>query len=210
LFNSQDGVVGVSVKIDSLHKVFRNVKQEDIVTLQVETDTDDLKIIVHKGGVEARSSSYRIAQIILDQDKVMIPDREYPCEALIPTSLLVEICQELKGVGDTLKLSIAERHLSLYASDEVMKLDMTIKDRQVAGFGILCSSPYAQKFKCAYFIKMGKAAKITHAPECILQIGPDSPLSLIFQLENMGHLQFFLAPLIDEDEDVPSSTNVSQ
>jgi len=116
---------------------------------------------------------------VLNQDRITIPDRTYPCEVLVPTSLLIEVCQELKGIGESLKLSITEDHMRFEASDEMMSAQITVTDKEIAGFGVLCTEPHAQIVKSTYFIKMGRAAKLTQAPECLLQMGPDSPLSLL-------------------------------
>jgi len=136
---------------------------------------------------------------MISQDKIVIPDRDYPCEVLVPTHVLIEVCQELKGFGESVKLCITEDKMHFEASDEMVSAQISLQDREITGFGILCTEAHTQLFKCTYFIKMGKAAKLTQAPECLLQIGPDSPLSLLFQLGGIGTIQFFLAPLIDSD-----------
>jgi len=66
---------------------------------------------------------------VLNQDRITIPDRTYPCEVLVPTSLLIEVCQELKGIGESLKLSITEDHMRFEASDEMMSAQITVTDK---------------------------------------------------------------------------------
>eukprot|EP00026_Physarum_polycephalum_P013515 Phypoly_transcript_13927.p2 GENE.Phypoly_transcript_13927~~Phypoly_transcript_13927.p2 ORF type:complete len:103 (+),score=23.74 Phypoly_transcript_13927:669-977(+) len=88
------------------------------------------------------------------------------------------------------------------ANNEMEEAKISINNkRPIPGFGILCNDAFDQVFKTGYFVKMGKVGVLTQSAECLLQIGPESPLSLHFQLNGAGTIEFFLAPMIDEEEE---------
>jgi len=79
------------------------------------------------------------------------------------------------------------------------KIKIDQGDKQVPGFGVICRTmAQSQLFKFEYLWKMGRAAKLAKTQEVLIQLGNDTPLSLLFQLAEMGSLNFFLAPLIEE------------
>jgi len=190
----------VTVKAASLNRAFKNVKENDIVSLNARDDK--LKITIQKTEPVTRTISFNISQMVIEQDNVVIPDREYMCRVLMPTSVLFQICEEIKSFGDMLQIKVDRSHIKFLANNEMEEVKITISNkRPIPGFGILCTSAFEQVFKAGYFVKMGKVGTMTQSSECLLQVGPESPLSLHFQLNGAGTIEFFLAPLMDEEEE---------
>jgi len=82
------------------------------------------------------------------------------------------------------------------ASTEMVEAKISLQRQQ--SIAIVCEKPQSQLFKYLYFSKMSKAAKIHCAQEVLIQLKNDSPLSFCFKMKGMGTLNFYLAPLIEE------------
>jgi len=65
-------------------------------------------------------------QLIIDQDILEIPDRDYTAEALIPSSALKELCKELKGLGSELQITIENEIISFDIYGDLIKVNLKI------------------------------------------------------------------------------------
>jgi proliferating cell nuclear antigen PCNA len=210
--------MSVTIKTEHLHKIFRTVRNNnDDVSLIA--DDEHIKVNIQRNdcnGANHRTVyEYTIAQmVVMNHERIIIDERNYACEVLMPTKLLADIiCHNLKDMGERLRLSVSADCVTFEVVDEMLQAKITITNGELElaafknqhepimctpSFGILCKEERSLQFKLAYFAKMGKAAKLTKGCEVLLQLDHDLPLSLLFHLEDdIGTLNFFLAPLIE-------------
>lgn len=137
-----------------------------------------------------------------------MPDRHFPCEVLLPAKTLAAVSTALDGYGELTEIHITSEEVSLFANNDMATMRVVIADRSNPDVGILCAQGHKDRFKTKYLLKMSKAAKLVpffltakataSRGECLIGLGPDLPLSLLFMMEEIGSVAFYLAPLVEE------------
>jgi proliferating cell nuclear antigen len=70
-------------------------------------------------------------------------------------------------------------------------------DKETEGIKIVCDEPVELTFALRYLNFFTKATSL--APTVSLSMSKDVPLVVKYEMEGLGHIQYFLAPKIDED-----------
>jgi len=104
--------MSVTIKTEHLHKIFRTVRNNnDDVSLIA--DDEHIKVNIQRNdcnGANHRTVyEYTIAQmVVMNHERIIIDERNYACEVLMPTKLLADIiCHNLKDMGERLRLSVS-------------------------------------------------------------------------------------------------------
>jgi len=78
-----------------------------------------------------------------------------------------------------------------------MQGNIKIKNNEVF---ILCKEEKSATFIWSFLIQLGSAIKICQAEEVLLQVENGSPLSSLFEIGDIGTINLFLAPLIQDEK----------
>lgn len=70
-------------------------------------------------------------------------------------------------------------------------------DKETDGIKIVCEETVELTFALRYLNFFTKATPLS--PTVELSLSKDVPLVVKYEMEHLGHIQFFLAPKIDED-----------
>ncbi|KAF2069150.1 hypothetical protein CYY_009528 [Polysphondylium violaceum] len=185
-----------------LTKCFKSSKSTlDFIALIHKNDY--LEIQFHK--TKGYKSIYKVPEITMEiKEKIGAPLFEYPCEVLINSITLADICKELKTFQDKrLNISVNSNTITFEVSDGLIENRITIDKDKTNGVEIINKIDFQVEFKNSYFLKMDKTIKELSIKECLLQIGPNLPLGIIFSCFNNNNndssssFQFYLAPVIE-------------
>lgn len=205
----QQQVTTLSLKISALYKVLKRVKKYDHLVLSLANDDPDcpLTVIVNssQGDVD-KKSVYQLSQMtLLNHERIHIPDRQYPCEVLLPPQVLADACLDLYGLGQELRVEVKRGSgVSFSVENALTTAKVSLRETKGSETGILAihtQQDHSELFAFKFFAAIAKGC--ASLPDCealLLQLGPGAPLSLLCQLTNTGHLNFFLAPLIPGDD----------
>jgi len=127
--------------------------------------------------------------------------RDWTCEALLPAPLFISVITPgtLHG-NDHVQLTIHPEYFALSSQHSAVPTKVKLRKQDAHPIAIICEKgQLTQLFKVKYLTKLGKIAKLARAEEVLLQMGDDSPLSMVFHLEgDQGICNIFLAPLLPE------------
>jgi len=87
---------------------------------------------------------------------------------------------------------------AVYCGHQVRLLKPRTAEKPEDAVSLTVHEPVSATFALRYLVNFAKAAPLCGTVE--LGLGPDAPLLVRYNLENAdnGHLQFYLAPKIDE------------
>eukprot|EP01027_Heterolobosea_sp_BB2_P017339 GEZU01024580.1.p2 GENE.GEZU01024580.1~~GEZU01024580.1.p2 ORF type:complete len:141 (-),score=28.59 GEZU01024580.1:110-532(-) len=137
--------------------------------------------------------------MIVDEERLEVPEYIPDAEALLSTALFSEVCKDLKGITDNVLISINGEHISFQGTSDLIKSNIVLKAPEV---DLVCNREIAQKFNQRIIGIIGKTTTISDT--VLLQMAKDAPLSALFGLDkNMGSFHFYVAPLIEDDGHTP-------
>ncbi|KAK5578170.1 hypothetical protein RB653_003123 [Dictyostelium firmibasis] len=184
--------------IEQINNIFKNINRASIdsILLGYNEDKMIIRVIKSNGSI----SNYNIPEVYTDiKEKYEINDNiDYQCEVLMPSTLLSEICNELKSFKDlNLKIQVDRNNLFFKIDDSIINADIVLENKKTKEFFLICKKKISVEFKNKYFLKINNIAKKINIKECFLQIGENLPLIIVFSISSVSTFQFYLAPILE-------------
>jgi proliferating cell nuclear antigen len=196
-----DRPASLGMNIDSLAKVFKMCGPNDSLKLKWQNDADHVSFQC-ESSEDDRIADFDLKLMEIESEHMEIPEQHYKVIARMPSSEFQKICRDLKEFGETMQVSASKEGLRFSVQGDVGTGNVMLKPRESEKeeekVSLTVHEPVTATFALRYLANFAKAAPLCGSVE--LSLGPDSPLSVKYDLEKSdnGHLQFYLAPKIDE------------
>jgi len=140
----------------------------------------------------------------IDSEQLAIPDTPYKCRVKMPATEFQRIVRDLQVLGDTVTLSCTKEGLRFSVSGTIGTGNILMRanaapekeDEQVV---IDMEEPVELNFALRYLNFFTKATPLSGS--VIIAMSPEVPVVVEYPIGDVGHVKFFLAPKIEEDED---------
>lgn len=188
-----------------LSKILKCAANDDVITLKSVDEPDEINLVFQSPN-EDKTSDFIIKLLEIDQETLGIPDTEYSATVKIPSAEFQRICRDLSQFGDTIIISvkkgviefsgtgeigsakIALKETGSIDDDEKVSIEVTETDKDQA-----CSLSFASRY-------LNHFTKATSLSDTVtLQLCPDNPLVVGYDIGDSGSLKYYLAPKIAED-----------
>merc|ERR1711937_817913 len=182
------GVLRMCGASDSLK--LRQDAGADLVSFQCESSAED------------RIADFDLKLMQIDSEHMEIPEQHYKVVAKMPSAEFQKICRDLKEFGETMQVKATKEGITFSVQGDMGAGNVMLKPREAEKpedkVTLTVHEPVSATFALRYLVNFAKAAPLCGTVE--LGLGPDAPLLVRYSLENAdnGHLQFYLAPKIDE------------
>merc|ERR1712048_1051069 len=180
--------MGICGPNDSLKLKWQN--DADTLNFQCENSEDD------------RIADFDLKLMQIESEHMEIPEQQYKVVAKLPSGEFQKICKDLKEFGETMQVKASKDGITFSVQGDVGAGNVMLKPREAEKpeekVTLKVDEPVTATFVLRYLVNFSKAAPLCGAVE--LGLGPDAPLLVKYELETTenGHLQFYLAPKIDE------------
>ncbi|NWI99549.1 PCNA protein, partial [Crypturellus undulatus] len=176
---------------------------EDIITLRAEDNADTLALVFEAPNQE-KVSDYEMKLMDLDVEQLGIPEQEYSCVVKMPSAEFARICRDLSHIGDAVVISCAKDGVKFSANGELgngnIKLSQTSNvDKEEEAVTIEMNEPVQLTFALRYLNFFTKATPLS--PTVTLSMSADVPLVVEYKIADMGHLKYYLAPKIEDQQE---------
>jgi len=192
----------LGMNVDSLGKILRMCGQSDSLKLYHQNEADSVSFQC-EGSDEDRISDFELKLMQIESEHMEIPEQQYKVVAKMPSSEFQKICRDLKEFGETLTMKASKEGITFSVQGDIGAGNVMMKPREAPdkpeeSVTLTVHEPVTATFALRYLVNFSKAAPLAGQVE--LGLGPDAPLLVKYDLERAenGHLQFYLAPKIDE------------
>merc|ERR1711937_210426 len=164
--------------------------ESDKVTFICESSEDD------------RIADFELKLMEIESEHMEIPEQQYKVVCRMPSGEFQKICRDLKEFGETMQIQASKEGIRFSVQGDVGTGNVMLKPREAdkpeERVALTVHEAVTATFALRYLVTFAKAAPLSSSVE--LGLGPDSPLSVKYELENAdnGYMQFYLAPKIDE------------
>jgi proliferating cell nuclear antigen len=196
-----DRPTSLGMNIESLAKIFKMCGPNDSLKLRYQNDADTLNFQC-ENGQDDRISDFDLKLMQIESEHMEIPEQQYKVTIKMPSSEFQKICRDLKEFGETLTLTATKEGVKFSVAGDVGAGNVFVKPRDSAKaeekVSLTVHENVTANFALRYLVNFAKAAPLSGGVE--LGLGPDAPLLVKYELEKAenGHMQFYLAPKIDE------------
>uniref|UniRef100_A0A4X1UCG8 DNA sliding clamp PCNA n=1 Tax=Sus scrofa TaxID=9823 RepID=A0A4X1UCG8_PIG len=191
-----DRNLAMGVNLTSMSKILKCAGNEDIITLRAEDNADTLALVF-----EAPSKLHP-SELMLEEIRMQC--LYFPnCVVKMPSGEFARICRDLSHIGDAVVISCAKDGVKFSASGELgngnIKLSQTSNvDKEEEAVTIEMNEPVQLTFALRYLNFFTKATPLS--PTVTLSMSADVPLVVEYKIADMGHLKYYLAPKIEDEE----------
>uniref|UniRef100_A0A8B9GCJ0 DNA sliding clamp PCNA n=1 Tax=Amazona collaria TaxID=241587 RepID=A0A8B9GCJ0_9PSIT len=198
-----DRNIAMGVNLNSMSKILKCAGNEDIITLRAEDNADTLALVFEAPNQE-KVSDYEMKLMDLDVEQLGIPEQEYSCVVKMPSAEFARICRDLSHIGDAVVISCAKDGVKFSANGELgngnIKLSQTSNvDKEEEAVTIEMNEPVQLTFALRYLNFFTKATPLS--PTVTLSMSADVPLVVEYKIADMGHLKYYLAPKIEDQQE---------
>jgi len=196
-----DRVTSLGMNVESLGKIFKMCGPNDSLKLRWQNDADTVNFQCESGD-DDRIADFELKLMQIESEHMEIPEQQYKVVAKMPSSEFLKVCRDLKEFGETMQIQASKEGIRFSVQGDVGTGNVMLKPREAEKseerVSLTVHEAVTATFALRYLVTFAKAAPLSSSVE--LGLGPDSPLSVKFELdkEENGYMQFYLAPKIDE------------
>jgi proliferating cell nuclear antigen len=152
----------------------------------------------------SRISHFNLKLMDIDSEHLGIPDTEYKCVVKMPSGEFKRICTEIAVIGDTVKISASKDGVKFSVAGDMGTGSITCKqspgvDDEKDSVQIKLEEEVSLKFALRYLTSFAKATPLSG--QVSLKMSPDVPLVVEYAIEEIGHIRYYLAPKIQDEEE---------
>merc|ERR1712187_1040047 len=191
----------LGMNVDSLAKILKMCSPNDSLKVRWQSGADNVNFQC-EGGEDDRIADFDLKLMQIESEHMEIPEQQYKVVARLPSAEFQRICRDLKEFGETMQIQASKDGIRFSVQGDVGTGNVVLKPRESEKpeerVSLTVHESITATFALRYLVTFAKAAPLSSTVE--LGLGPDSPLSVKYELENTdnGFMQFYLAPKIDE------------
>ncbi|RAH70704.1 proliferating cell nuclear antigen [Aspergillus aculeatinus CBS 121060] len=196
-----DRNIALGINLVSLTKVLRAAQNEDILTLKAEDSPDAVNLMFESAETD-RLSEYDIKLMDIDQEHLAIPETEYAATVEMPAAEFQRICRDLMALSESVVIEATKEGVKFSCQGDIGSGSVTVRqhsnvDKPEQSVSIALSEPVALTFSLKYLVNFCKATNLSN--KVTLCLSQEVPLLVEYGLGS-GHLRFYLAPKIGDEE----------
>ena len=191
------------VNMTTMNKILRCSAANDIITLQAIERADTLTFTFESENQE-KVADYEMKLMNLDQEHLGIPDTDYACVVKMPSQEFQKIIKDLCQFGENVVITCTKQGIQFATAGDIGSANIKLcqcsnADEPEKDVIIDMTEPVTLSFSLRYLNLFAKATPLS--PRVILSLSPDVPLVVEYKIGDIGYVQYFLAPKIDEQGD---------
>ncbi|CAB4060918.1 PCNA [Lepeophtheirus salmonis] len=174
-----DRQLSLGMNLTSMAKILKCASNNDVITLKAQDMSPDSVSFVFESPNGDRVSDYEMKLMNLDAEHLGIPDTDYAAVVRMPSTEFSRVVKDLSQFW-----GVAPHLSSVDKEDEAVSVEM--------------QEPVSLTFACNYLNMFTKATCLS--PRVTLSMSPDVPLVVEYAMGDIGHIRYYLAPKIEDDD----------
>jgi len=193
----------MGMNLTSMSKIIKCASNDDIITIKAQDQADNVEFLFESPNGE-KVSTYEMKLMNLDQDHLGIPETEYCCVIKMPSGEFARICRDLSTFGESIVISCTKEGVKFSAAGDIGSANVKLAqsssvDKEEDSVSIDMQEPVSLTFACKYLNMFTKATPLS--PQVSLSMSPDVPLVVEYKIGEIGHIRYYLAPRIGDEEE---------
>lgn len=197
-----DRNLSMGINLASMAKIMKCAGNDDVLTIKAQDNADTVTFIFETQNQE-KVSDYEMKLMNLDQEHLGIPETNYSCIIKMPSTEFARICRDLSQFGESVVISCTKEGVKFSTAGDIgtanVKLAQTASaDKEEEAVTIEMQEPVTLTFACRYLNYFTKATPLS--PQVQLSMSSDVPLVVEYKIGDIGHIRYYLAPKIEDEE----------
>lgn len=189
----------------TMSKILKCAGNDESITLRSEDNADNVTFIYERPNHE-RVSKFEMKVMDIDSEHLGIPTQDYDAVIEMPSGEFSRITRDLSQFGDTVTIACTKDGIRFSCEGETGKGSITLRqnasseDNEGEEVKITLNEAVTQTYAMRFLILFARAQSLSK--KVSLSICNDVPLVAEYRIGDVGHIRYFLAPKIDDDNDM--------
>jgi proliferating cell nuclear antigen len=197
-----DRNISMGMNLGNMNKMLKCAGNDDVITMKAEDNGDTVTFMFESPNQE-RISDFELKLMDIDSEQLGIPDTDYSATVKMPSADFARICKDLSSIGDTVVVSVTKDGIKFSTSGDIGSANVTVRqntavDKQEEQTVIDLNEPVTLSFALRYLNSFSKATPLS--PTVVLSMSKELPIVVEYRIADMGHIKFYLAPKIEDEE----------
>merc|ERR1711998_598936 len=196
-----DKTVSLGMNLASLSKILKCAGNDDVITMKAEDEAEVITFMFESPNQE-KISDFELKLMVIDSEHLGIPETDYCAEVTMPSGEFQKICRDLTTFGDTATIAATKEGVKFSVAGDMGTGNVTVrqnaaveKEQQTL---IELQEPVSLTFALRYLNFFTKATPMSES--VTLSLSKEVPLAVEYQIGEMGHLRYYLAPKVDDED----------
>ncbi|XP_071732777.1 proliferating cell nuclear antigen-like [Rutidosis leptorrhynchoides] len=199
-----DRSLSMGMNLGNMAKMLRCAGNDDIVTIKAD-DGGDCVTFMFESPNQDKISDFEMKLMDIDSEHLGIPEAEYDSIVRMPSSEFARICKDLSTIGDTVVISVTKEGVKFSTKGDIGTANIVLRqntsvDKPEDATLIEMETPVSLTFALRYMNSFAKATPL--ASQVTVSLSSELPVVVEYKIAEMGYLRFYLAPKIEEDEEM--------
>ncbi|KAI6196031.1 Proliferating cell nuclear antigen [Aphelenchoides besseyi] len=213
-----DRAINLGLSFTQMAKALKCAGSEDTCTITYNENTDEHIMFTFVDEKYQRKQDVTIKLLDIDSEHLGVPDTKYTTLLNMSSNEFRKIVNDLQMFGDTVMITATKGEVlfetqgenggntvTLTSNDEVDDADEdegddSDKKKDDRSIQLTCGEKVKLAFSLKYFVQFSKASAL--ASRVRLHLSSKVPAVVEYKIKDDGYLKFFLAPKIDDDDQV--------
>lgn len=198
-----DRSLALGINLASMAKMLKCAGNEDTATLKADDEGSDVLTFMFESPNQDKISEFELKLMDIDAEHLGIPKTEYSATIKMPAAEFQRICRDLSVIGDTVIISANKEGVKFTVKGDMGQGSIVCRqnssvDRPDDSIVIDLKENVTLTFALRYLNYFTKATPLSST--VVLKMSKDVPLETEYKIGDLGHLSYYLAPKIDEEE----------
>lgn len=189
--------IQIGLNMLCMYKLIKIVNNNDILHLFIdENNPNELGIRIENSDKNS-STTFHLKLLDIDEDIIQIPDIDFECVITLPSNDLQKICRDMNHISDnSVHIKSIDNRLILSCKGDFANQETILKENTNG----LTFSKQNKEVEGTYSLKylnlFMKSCNLCSTAELFLK--NKFPLIIVFNIANLGKVQYGIAPKISE------------
>jgi proliferating cell nuclear antigen PCNA len=191
-------IIGLDIKLLAGILCFRDKEQN----IKLELDYDGDKLYIGLISEDTLNKEFEIPLIDLDEERLSIPNVEYPADFVIESKKFKELVDQMSFFGNEIIFDCDEEHIKMFSKGDNGQMKVNISFDDVDEYAIEEEKKLKLKFSSGYIQWMTEYASFIEKTHVYLS--DTVPMQIYYSLDEdddtsmKNYIRFYLAPMIDD------------
>ena len=177
------------VNMADMYKLLKSISNQDVITISI-TKIDRMDIHI-ENSVKKSQTKYSLKLLDIDDDILEVPKLDMNTTTIIPSIDFQRICRDMNNLSKNVTICRKENLLQISCNGDFAEQETQIECQEHVDTSCIST------FKLQYINLFTKSTTMCASLQ-ILQNTNDSPIIFKYNISNIGYIEFYLAPNIEE------------
>ena len=198
-----DRNIPMGLNITNLVKMLKCAGSDDIVTIKCEDKPDNVTFLFESKDND-KISDFEMKTMTIDDEHLLVPDQTYTAVVKMPSAEFQRLCRDMSAIGDTVHISVTKEGVRFSTTGDIGTANITVRPNPSADLKdeerteVQITEPVSASFALRYLNSFTKATPLS--PTVTLGMVPNLPVVVEYKIADMGHVRYYLAPKIEDEE----------